>query len=345
MKFLKGIVVIIGILVLIGIYVGPNEQDRTTATTRSEPKQPKRPVANCEQGTPVSGTFYVKGSDINFRAGPGIDHAFVINRKATDVLGKTHYRTLSPSLVLDGRCETVEWLQARIVKADGNAVNWETGWVHKQFVTGEASDDMKAGLLWDIDGESEFTDAEKQVVKRGALKVLRDEANCAEITTGYRSGSRKGAYYVTCNAKNGGSPFNVWFTPDEVETGSTLASEWLPAVWGGDGESAFGSDWDAEVTTSPILDHYDRISRILDGDQLCGASSGQFGETLECREDADVADVSHIPVEPGGGVGAEPVRGDEYAIEDAGVKVREVFGNTPNVDVDCTGQLSGIRNV
>ena len=87
---------------------------------------------------------------------------------------------------------------------------------------------MKAGLLWDIDGESEFTDAEKQIIRRGALKVLKDEANCAEITTGYRSGSRKGAYYVTCNAKNGGPPFNVWFTLDEVEIGSTLS---IPEVY------------------------------------------------------------------------------------------------------------------
>lgn len=222
MKFLKGIAVIIGILILIGIVAGSDEQDRSTATARSETEQPKRPPANCEQGMPVSGTFYVKGSDINFRTGPGPNHSPVINRKATDVLGKTQYRTLWPSMVLEGRCETADWLQARIVKADGSAVNWETGWVHKKFVTANASSDMKAGLLWDIEGETDFTDAEKQVVKRGALKVLKDEANCAEITTGYRSGSRKGAYYVTCNAKNGGPPFNVWFTPDEVKSGNTL---------------------------------------------------------------------------------------------------------------------------
>lgn len=125
-------------------------------------------------------------------------------------------------MLLEGRCETVEWVQVRIVKADGKVVNWETGWVHKQFVTSRASDNMKAGLLWDIDGENEFTDGEKQIVKRGALKVLKDEANCAEIIDGYRSGSRKGAYYVTCKARNGGPSFNVWFTPDEVESGTSL---------------------------------------------------------------------------------------------------------------------------
>ncbi|MEQ3626183.1 MAG: hypothetical protein ABNH38_18345 [Tateyamaria sp.] len=223
MKFLKAIAVIVGILVLIGVIDGDDERDRTTVTARSESEQPKRPQADCEQGTAVSGTFYTQSSDIDFRTGPGSDHAPVINRKATEALGKTRYRTLWPTMVLEGRCETADWLKARIVKSDGNAVNWETGWVHKQFVTAEVSDEMKAGLLWSIDSESEFTDAERQLVRRGALKVLRDEPNCAEIITGYRSGSRKSAYYVTCNAKNGGPPFNVWFTPNEVEAGGTLA--------------------------------------------------------------------------------------------------------------------------
>ena len=223
MKLLKGIALTIGLLILIGVFFGPEEQAGTTTVTHTKPKQSERTAAKCDHGSPISGAFYVKGSDINFRTRPGIDHARVINRKATDVLGSTQYRTLWPSMVLEGLCETTEWLKAHIVKADGSPVNWETGWVHKRFVTGEASDDMKAGLLWDIDGEAEFSDAEKQVLRRGALQVLKDEANCAEITTGYRSGSRQGAYYVTCNAKNGGPPFNVWFTPDEVSAGRTLA--------------------------------------------------------------------------------------------------------------------------
>ena len=223
MKFLKGMAFIIGLLIIIGVFFGPEEQAGTSTVTRSEPEQPRHIAAKCDHGSSISGTFYIKGSDINFRTGPSIDHARVINRKATDVIGSTQYRTLWPSMVLDGLCETTEWLKARIVKADGSPVDWETGWVHKRFVTGEASDDMKAGLLWDIDGEAEFSETEKQVLKRGALEVLKDEDNCAEITTGYRSGSRRGAYYVTCNATNGGPPFNVWFTPDEVNAGRTLA--------------------------------------------------------------------------------------------------------------------------
>ncbi len=180
-------------------------------------------TATCEQGTPVSGRFYLKGEDINFRTGPGTKYNSVVNQRATEVLGQTEYRTLWPTMVLEGLCETDEWLEGHITEADGQPVDWETGWVHKKFVTGNSSADTQAGLIWNIDGELDFTDDEKKLVKRGALKVLQDEKNCENIYTGYRSDTRKGAYYVTCNAKNGGQPFNVWFTPTEVNAGGTLA--------------------------------------------------------------------------------------------------------------------------
>lgn len=222
MKVIKTLGVIVVFLIVIGIFAGPDEETTTTETTKTQSVQQARAPVNCDYGTPVSGRFFVKGREINFRSGPGTNHSLVINQKATQVLGKTQYRTLWPSMVLEGLCETDEWLQASIIEADGSPVNWETGWVYKQFVTGSASPDKQAGLLWDIEGEKGFTDEEKALVKRGALKVLEDEPNCAKITTGYRSGSRKGAYYVTCIAKNNGPPFNVWFTPSDVETGSTL---------------------------------------------------------------------------------------------------------------------------
>ena len=209
MKYFNEMVVMTGVLILMG-------------TT---------PVAGCEQGSPVSGMYYVNGSDIDFRQGPSDNHARIINRKTTRALGQTINRTLWPSMVLEGHCETAEWLQVQIVKSDGRPVNWEIGWVHKRFIASAPSVDMQAGLLWDIDSDNEFTVAEKQILRRGALKVLEDEANCVEIVTGYRSGSRQGAYYVTCNTRNGRDPFNVWFTAAEVESdGSLAAPEAYPEI-------------------------------------------------------------------------------------------------------------------
>jgi hypothetical protein len=179
--------------------------------------------AACDQGAPVSGRFYIKGDQIAFRTGPGTSFTSVINKRASEVLKRTEHRTLWSSMVLDGFCETDEWLQGRIAEADGHPVDWETGWVHKQFVTQNVSAEVQAGLIWDVDDESDFTGEEKTLVKQGALKVLKDERNCKSIFTGYRSDSRKGAYYVTCNARDGGEAFNVWFTPSELQSGDNLA--------------------------------------------------------------------------------------------------------------------------
>jgi hypothetical protein len=215
---------LLALFFIVWTFVSPDEQGSVVPAKTPAARQ-LAATATCEQGTPVSGRFYVKGDEINFRTGPGTNYNSVVNQRATQVLGTTEYRKLSPAYMLEGLCETDEWLEAHITEVDGHPVDWgETGWVHKQFVTQNASAEVQAGLIWDIDNESDFTDEEKTLVKRGALEVLKDENNCESIYTGYRSGSRKGAYYVTCNAKNGGEPFNVWFSAADVEAGGTLTA-------------------------------------------------------------------------------------------------------------------------
>jgi hypothetical protein len=218
------VIFFVALLVALWISVGPDKQDTSADSTKAPPVEEFRATANCEHGTPVSGRFYVKGREINFRTGPGTNYGSVVNQRATEVLGRTEYRTLSPDVVLEGRCETEEWLEAHIAEVAGSAVDWETGWVHKEFVTANASAEVQAGLLWDIDGALDFTDEEKALLKRGALKVLKDERNCKNIFEGNWRDSRKSAFFVTCNAKNGGPPFNVWFTPADVEAGGTLTA-------------------------------------------------------------------------------------------------------------------------
>ena len=103
MKLLKGIAFIIGLLILIGFFFGPEEQVGTETATHTEPKQPERAAAKCDHGSPISGSFYVKGSDINFRMGPGINHARVVNQKATDILGSTQHPAPHPLAIHGSR--------------------------------------------------------------------------------------------------------------------------------------------------------------------------------------------------------------------------------------------------
>ena len=100
---------------IVGLLVGREDDNITTEATRTQPVHEPHSSVSCDYGTPAAGRFFVKGREINFRFGPGTNYKRVINQKATQILGKTHYRTLGPSKVLEGRYETNEWLQAKIV--------------------------------------------------------------------------------------------------------------------------------------------------------------------------------------------------------------------------------------
>jgi len=116
--------------------------------------------------------------------------------------------------VMAAMCQTDEWLQAKIVAADGGPVSWETGWVRKRELRDSPTADMASGLLWDIEGMDEFSVSEKEMLRRNALRILADDPKCGTVIDGYRSGSREGFFYVTC-IPNGGEPaYNVWFEPD-----------------------------------------------------------------------------------------------------------------------------------
>jgi hypothetical protein len=76
----------------------------------------KPAIAACEQGTPVSGRFYVKGDEINFRTVPGTNYDSVVNQRATQVLGPDVWKLFgirkeqrrSQGLIHGKRCGTTE---------------------------------------------------------------------------------------------------------------------------------------------------------------------------------------------------------------------------------------------
>ncbi|MBO6562517.1 MAG: hypothetical protein JJ959_18365 [Nisaea sp.] len=174
----------------------------------------KADAAQCPQGKPVSGKYFITGTDVNFRTAPSAAAEPVVNEKATRILGTKTLRKLSREYALTGICETDGWLYAHITEADGRPVNWEKGWVSKKFVSTLQSADRASGLIWDVDNASFLNAKDKAIMKKGALKVLKEDENCASIMIGDKSTSRPGQYYVTCNSKSGGSVYNVWFRPN-----------------------------------------------------------------------------------------------------------------------------------
>ena len=201
------------------------------AILSNEPKQSelyteqvKEPTEQrCSIGEPIDGLFYVVADEVNFRTEPGITAERVVNEKASQAFGKTVYRQLYDTQELTALCQSDNWVRGKITKSSGSPVSWETGWVRRDFLSSEPTKDVGLGLYWDIADEKAFSPDEKAILRKGALKVLKDEEDCAYITTGYRSSSKEGAYYVTCNDSDGGAPFNIWFTPEQVLSGENLA--------------------------------------------------------------------------------------------------------------------------
>ncbi|OJX68446.1 MAG: hypothetical protein BGO92_18630 [Magnetospirillum sp. 64-120] len=201
--------------VLFTIKACMDEKPEKVATERAA--VPPAPAIACPEGVPAPGRYFVTGKGVPLRTGPGDGFPAVVNARMGDA------RVLSPSYVLAGLCASGEWLYAEIVEVDRSPVRWEKGWVRQAQVSTTPTGDSTLGLLWDIDADIDIPAADRVAVRAGALKVLHDERNCAAVTTGVRSSSKPGTYFVTCTPKGGGGPFNVWFTPAQANGTAPLA--------------------------------------------------------------------------------------------------------------------------
>ncbi|WP_416896746.1 MAG: hypothetical protein ACMVY4_14590 [Minwuia sp.] len=213
-KNLLALIATIAVLYYLGIFGGGERQEGISDNTSKLRISGAYSNQNeCKFGEVTSGRFYVNAQDVNFRSGPGVKFDKIVNERATNIIGTITFRTLSKYMVLEGRCETSDWLNAEIVEADGASVNWGAGWVHKDFVSSRPSSEQSAGLLWDISSENAFTDNEKRFLIRKSLEILKNSKNCAKIITGYHSSRYPNSFYVTCIDASGGLPFNVWVKP------------------------------------------------------------------------------------------------------------------------------------
>jgi hypothetical protein len=196
---------------------GGNTSTEDTATNGSPTP------AVCEFGAAVSGRYYPTSDEIEMRKGPGTRYGKVVNERATSVVGQTVYQTLSTTQVFEGHCVSDKWLEGKIVESGGSPVDWDSGWVLKQFLSSKMSDDQAAGLWWNISSETDFSEREKKILRLAALKVLRDNPNCSKVVDGY-SATEEGSYFVTCMPRDGDKYFNVTFTLNDVTAGHTLTS-------------------------------------------------------------------------------------------------------------------------
>ena len=183
----------------------------------AEPAE-KRPesTVSCAIGTPVGKRVSITGQDVPMLSAPESTAERVVNQKATQVLGRTEYRTLTPEYGVTALCQVPGYVQLSIVEVDGEPVTWETGWVEERYVAGGQSADSKAGLLWNIDGDSDLDASERTMLRSTALRILRDDPNCKAIVYGAQGTKEPHKYYVTCKPEPPAVVYNVWFTQDDA---------------------------------------------------------------------------------------------------------------------------------
>ncbi len=204
--------------------VDSDKDKDAVATTGTLPtsivEQPPPTPHVCEKGTRLEGRFYPLKNDIPMRTGPSGTASRVVNLRATQAFNETVYRDVGKVMVLGRACELNGWVEAQVIESEGRPVDWERGWVPKSRLSSKPSKDYAAGIVWDIDGDDGLKLSERALFRKGALHVLRDNAKCISVYTGFRS-QTPGMYFVTCNGDDGES-FNVWFTEKDLATSTTL---------------------------------------------------------------------------------------------------------------------------
>lgn len=141
----------------------------------------------------------------------------IINQKATDALGKTHYQQVDKSERLEELCRTQKWSKVQVLEP-----SWLTdvvGWVPNSALReierdgGGARQYVEADFTWNSE-----TSPEKAKLIAAVNRIARDNANCNGVNPGTlfksltRSKPGKPVFFVTCNGPSD-QPFNVWFEP------------------------------------------------------------------------------------------------------------------------------------
>lgn len=220
----KPLLIVFGIFFLALFLITGTSSEETIHITQEKKKPTTRTVQSCPVGTSSDAKYYIKTQETPFYLSPDKSKGMVVNAKASRILKQTEYQTLWPTMVLQGLCETPEWLQAKIVEVDGRPVEWETGWVEKDKVLSQPSGDYSAGLIWQVEEEPSFSEEEKRLIREGALRALQDEKNCRKITGGYKSNDKEDKYFVTCLSKNSEDYFNIWFSLNDVRSGKKITA-------------------------------------------------------------------------------------------------------------------------
>jgi hypothetical protein len=208
---------------------GPHvETPRQQQAEISNPKQ-QSDAQVCDVGRPVNGRPVLIGPDfIPIMKGPGRNTGRLVNQAGSEVLGRTVYVEVSGDEDFEGICETNDWIQVKVVGADGRKIyDGETGWIEKRYIVKELTPDRKLGLFWHTSKSDDIPAADRQWVRQGALKILAEEKKCTRVVF-LGPGDSRGSYYVKCTDP-AGKYFDIEFRKSDVASQSPIRAPAPPA--------------------------------------------------------------------------------------------------------------------
>lgn len=172
----------------------------------------------CEGGGIVTNDEVSVIGSVDLRSSPNGKSDKIVNEKASNALGTTHYQQVDNSERLKEVCRQKDWSKVQVLEPE-----WLTnvnGWVPVKSLRAIQRDTsgkrtfVEADFTWDDD-----TSPYKPKLVAAVNRIVRENDRCPTVdpATLSKSGNRgtkaKPVFYVTCQ---GEQPFNVWFEPEDA---------------------------------------------------------------------------------------------------------------------------------
>lgn len=132
------VLVVLGIAIFV-VYLlasrdGGYDSSYVAPVTVNSPDKIESLPSDCNASTELSGLEYrVLGDGILIRKGPGTNYDKIINVKATNITGKTHYITIDDSVTVREECKKGDWSWIRVIDPDW-LEETHKGWVSNKFL-------------------------------------------------------------------------------------------------------------------------------------------------------------------------------------------------------------------
>ncbi|MBC7671306.1 MAG: hypothetical protein H7247_02695 [Polaromonas sp.] len=166
------------------------------------PSAPPRQAVTCVLGEPIGEVATITGQNVPLRTAPTDTADRVVNRVGTTTTGRMMYRDLSPDYPITALCRVPGWVQV-VVGGEGDAPGaGDLGWVPAGYVSPGLSNDAVKAIVWNLEGNSDLDDADRDLLRKAARRVLKDDGDCRRIVDGSEFTAQPGLYFVTCKPDN-----------------------------------------------------------------------------------------------------------------------------------------------